>query len=267
MAHKTIREIVMLSPKEKKDLYRVSGLSNKTIDVVKIDNETFTDFSAFSFLMEKSFVKSPTRASDGSIGNLDSYAWFLTPHLKIDFGLLSIESYRTIMMLIQSKNEFSVTCYDPVQDKNVTHNMYFATEQMPKLWSIAKALLNGRGEREYWVELLGVQDYTVELIGTNTDFQKATITYMINVPSDITWEGEKTKKVTVATNYTHKVGMTFKNGDEYIDPTEITLDDRYKFKYWSLLPDGSGFKYADGKEYLFKNNTFLYAIWEAGAPL
>lgn len=265
MAHRTIREIVMLSPEDKKELYRVSGLSNKTIDVVKIDNETFTDFSAFSFLMEKSFVKSPTRASDGSIGNLDSYAWFLTPHLKIDFGLLSIESYRTIMKLIQSKNEFTVTCYDPVQDKNVTHNMYFATEQMPKLWSIAKALVNGRGQYESWVELLGVQDYTVELIGTNTNVKEVTISYNLNIPSGVTWDGEKIKSVMVATNFTHNVGMTFKKDDEYIDPTELTFGNKYKFKYWSNNSDGSGFKYADGNEYLFKSNTFLYAIWEAGA--
>ena len=265
MAHRTIREIVMLSPEDKKELYRASGLPNKTIEAVKIDNETFTDFSAFSFLMEKSFVKSPTRASDGSIGNLDSYAWFLTPHLKIDFGLLSIESYRTIMRLIQSKNEFTVTCYDPVQDKNVTHNMYFATEQMPKLWSIAKALVSGSGKREEWVELLGVQDYTIELIGTNTDVEPIAVIYDLNVPLNATWGGEINYIAETTSHITHLVGAAFNNNGERSDATDITFGNLYKFKYWCDKADGTGFKYVNGNEYLFKTDTTLFAIWEAGA--
>jgi hypothetical protein len=43
-----------------------------------------------------------------------------------------------------------------------TNEMYFTTEEMPKLWTIVSAL-NG----ENCVELLGVQDYTVEMVGTN----------------------------------------------------------------------------------------------------
>jgi hypothetical protein len=169
----TLRDIMMMSPEARKNLYRVSGVEGdkpKHIDKVTIDNNTFTDYSAFSYIMEKSYVKSPVRSNSGAIENLDSYAWFLTPHLKIDFGAMSIDSYRTIMKLIRAKNEFVVTCYDVVNDVDVTHNMYFATEEMPKLWAIAKAL-NG----EEWVELLGVQDYTVELIGTNTDFETVEI--------------------------------------------------------------------------------------------
>ena len=265
MAHRTIREIVGLSPEQKKQLYRVSGLPDKTIDVVKIDNETFTDFSAFSFLNEKSFIKSPSRAFDGSIVNIDSYAWFLTPHLKIDFGLLSIESYRTIMKLIQSKNEFIVTCYDPVQDKNVTHNMYFATEQMPKLWSIAKALVNGNSEKESWVELLGVQDYTIELIGTNTDVEPITVIYDLNVPLNATWGGDICYIAETTSNITHLVGAAFNNNGERPDATTITFGNLYKFKYWCDNANGTGFKYVNGNEYLIKSDITLYAIWEAGA--
>ena len=39
----------------------------------------------------------------------------------------------------------------------------FSTEEMPKLWTIVDAL-NGD---ENAIMLLGVQDYTVEMIGTN----------------------------------------------------------------------------------------------------
>ena len=158
----TIREILQMSPKDRQNLYRVDG-TNKQIHKVTIDGIEFSDYSAFSFLWEKTYVKSPIRSSDGTIENLDSYATFLTPHLKIDFGLLSIDNYRALMKLIYSKNEFRVTCYDIVNDTQTTNYMYFTTEEMPKLWTIVEAL-NGD---ENAVMLLGVQDYTVEMVGTN----------------------------------------------------------------------------------------------------
>ena len=209
MADLTIKQILSKSPSERKALFQSSGLTNKNIDKVIIDGNTFTDFSAFTFLNEKTFVKSPVRSADGSIDNLDSYAWFLTPHLKIDFSLMSIDTYRTMMKLIQSKNEFTVTCYDIVNDIDVTHKMYFATEQMPKLWSIAKSL-NGS---DPWVELYGVQDYTVELIGTNTNFSTVKIKYFLNVPSGATWGGtvQSTSDLETPTNITHKVCYAFQH--------------------------------------------------------
>lgn len=273
MANMTIREIIKLSPEQKKLYYRVSGLENKHIDIVKIDDTPFTDFSAFSFLNEKSFIKSPQRSSDGSIGNLDSYAWFLTPHLKIDFSLLSIDSYRDIMKLIQSKNEFTVTCYDPVEDKDVTHKMYFTTEQMPKLWTIAKALNGGTS----WVELLGVQDYTIELVGTNTDVKTSKITYNLNIPANTTWRGDTSVSVDVASNMTTAFGVSVGNGvydnngdEEKVNATNIQFMDEkgniYIFGYWCANSSGTGFRYVDGDEYRIANDTTVYAIWKVSAP-
>lgn len=267
MADRTLREILKLSPQERRNLYQVNNLSNKHIDRVIIDGNVFTDYSAFTFLMAKTFVKSPVRGADGSISNLDTYAWFLTPQLKMDFALMSIESYRTAMKLIRSKSEFTVTCYDIVEDQDVTNNMYFATEQMPKLWNIAKALLGSSGELESWVELLGVQDYTIELIGTNTDVETNILTYMLNAPSGVVWNGGTTATVETPAHITTNVGTIIStgNGEETIDVSDITFGNTYKFKYWCENPNGSGFKYLDGGEYLFKTAKTLYAIWEAGA--
>lgn len=167
----TIGEILRYSLEERKG----SRFNAVGIDKVLIDGNEFTDYGAFSFLREKSYVKSPERSGDGSITNLNSYATFITPHLKIDFSLMSIDSYRRLMELLYSKNEFVVTCYDVVKNETTTNKMYFATEEMPKLWAIAKAL-NG----EEWVELLGVQDYTVEMIGTNADLDMVDILYYDN---------------------------------------------------------------------------------------
>ena len=193
----SIREILEMSKANRIAEYKAVG-----IEKVVIDGNEFTDYGAFSFLYEKSYVKSPVRSGSGTIGNLNSYSTFLTPHLKIDFALMSIDSYRTLMKLIYSKNEFTVTCYDVVYNKQQTHKMYFSTEEMPKLWTIVDAL-NGD---ENAVMLLGVQDYTVEMIGTNNEVETATITYNLNVPSDITWTQETKVAKQFAKNTTVGVG-------------------------------------------------------------
>lgn len=144
-----------------RDNYKANG-----IDKVIIDGNEFSDYAAFSFVWEKSYVKSPERSANGSIGNLDSYPTFITPHLKIDFSLMSIDSYRKLMSLVYMKNEFKVTCYDVVNNRMTTNSMYFSTEEMPKLWNIAKIASSENGMEEI-VYLLGVHEYTVEMIGTN----------------------------------------------------------------------------------------------------
>lgn len=150
----TIEEIL-----KNRDNYRANG-----IEKVTIDGNEFSDYSAFSFVWEKSYAKSPERSAEGSIGNLDSYATFITPHLKIDFSLMSIDSYRKLMGLIYLKNQFTVTCYDVVNNRMTTNEMYFSTEEMPKLWNIAKSV-NSENGLEDIVYLLGVHEYTVEMIG------------------------------------------------------------------------------------------------------
>ena len=274
----SIREILSLTPEQRRNTYGVKGTfidSNgktvaRNIDKVTIDGNVFTDYGAFSFLREKSYVKSPVRSSSGAIDNLNSYATFITPHLKIDFGLMSIDSYRILMNLIYSKNEFTVTCYDVVNNKDTTNKMYFSTEEMPKLWTIVDAL-NGD---ENAIMLLGVQDYTVEMIGTNNEVETATITYKLNVPSNVDWFDDTEVSVEQPINLSLTVGdNAIIEVPDSTDSTKkvptristITFGDRYKFKHWAEKSDGTGFKYIDTDNYLFRTNTILYAIWGKSA--
>lgn len=239
----TIAEILRMSLEERKQAYSVSGLStfdNKPIGIetVIIDGNPFTDYGAFSFLWEKSYVKSPERSGDGTIGNLNSYATFLTPHLKIDFSMMSIDSYRVLMRdLLYKKNEFLVTCYDVVNDKMTTNKMYFSTEEMPKLWTIARAL-NG----EEWVELLGVQDYTVEMIGTNASLETVEILYYDNNGNLIDNATQTVDKGTQAIiNYA------------FVAPTGKKFDG-----WWNTKIDKTGARYKNGEAVDLINNLVLY---------
>lgn len=173
----TIGEILRYSLEERKgSRFNSMGVDKDgnsiNISEVIIDGVHFTDYKAFSFVWEDSYVKQPERSGSGSIENLNSYAWFLTPHLKIDFSALSIDSYRKLIEMKHSKREFVVTCYDPSYNRMTTNKMYFPPEELPKLLTIARAL-NG----EQWVELLGVQDYSIELIGTNASIDKISVLY------------------------------------------------------------------------------------------
>lgn len=181
------------------------------IDEVVIDGVHFTDYKAFSFVWEDSYVKEPKRSGNGSIENLNSYAWFLTPHLKIDFSALSIDSYRKLIVdLKHKKREFVVTCYDPTYNKMTTNKMYFPPEELPKLLTIARAL-NG----EQWVELLGVQDYSIELIGTNASLDKVDILYYNEngvLISEATQYVDRGTETIINYNYTPTSGYKF-NGE------------------------------------------------------
>lgn len=262
----TLRDILQMSPEQRRSEYGVKGVFTdkdgnsvaRHIDKVTINGNVFTDYSAFSFLWEKSYVKSPVRSGDGTIGNLNSYSTFLTPHLKIDFGLMSIESYRKIMQLIYSSNEFLVTCYDVVNNKDTTNKMYFSTEEMPKLWTIVDAL-NGD---ENAIMLLGVQDYTVEMIGTNADVDSITINYYLNSPTGV---GQTTPIFSEDVAIGSEIVL---GGNSGIDGYAF---DGYAFNgKWHLgSVDGALYNHNDGfaieKPYIDENSNSInfYADWTA----
>lgn len=198
----TLFEILSKPIEERKNAYNVKY----KIDEIVIDGQTFSGYKAFSFLWEKSYPKEPVRSSEGVIGNLNDYTSFITPHLKIDFSLMSIDDYRRIMQLVYSKNEFTVTCYDIVNNRMTTNKMYFSTEEMPKLFLLNRAL-NG----ESWIELLAIDGYTVEMIGTNADLDTVTVTYFDIDPITNRFGKTYTKDFYVGQEFIVGESVDFKN--------------------------------------------------------
>lgn len=257
----TIREILGLPfDDERRAKYNANAI-NKRISKVIIDGNTIRGYKAFSFLWEKTYIKSPERSANGTIGNLNSYATFVTPHLQIDFSLLSIDDYRKIMDLIYSRNEHTVQCYDIVYDKITVNKMYFATESMPKLEAITRQLQTDIGTDGYTyntIEVIGVRDYTIELIGTNAQLGGLTVTYHPNIPSGIS-SSLTGVTVDVADGEEILVGV----GTETI--METTLTDtaslNWSFKVWNTKADETGTSYTLNEVKKITQNTELYAIW------
>lgn len=225
------------------------------LDQVEIDGNIIRGYMEYSFLNEKSYFEQPTRSLNGSIENINSYAIFLTPRLVIKYSMMNIEDYRNLLMLLQSKNEFTVTCYDPVLDKRVTHKMYAAPTSMPKIY-------------QQYLMALGVQEFALELIGTNNDVGIFTVTYDYNIPSAYQSSfGTKSATQTFAQNASGVLGAnaTYNIGDTvYQLNSQKSLDllgNKYSFLGWNTKQDGSGFNYIDGDAYFISSDTRLFARW------
>ena len=161
------------------------------IQQIIIDENKFSGYKTFSSYWEKTYAKQPERSASGVISNLDSYPTFTTFHLTVNFAMMSIDEYRRLYELMLSKNEFLVTAYNVITGGTHTCKMYFAPDQMPKLYAVARKL---QGEK--FVEVLGVRDYTIELIGTNNDTD---ISFLVEY---VDGNGNSFNKATVQYQYT-----------------------------------------------------------------
>lgn len=245
---RTIEQIMRLPPEQRRSEYTAVDIGN-----VIIDGNVFSNYGTYSFLWEKSYVKSPKRSNGGSIHNLDSYTTFVTGHFKIHFSLMSIDDYRKLMQLLYAKGEHTVTCYDIVFNKRITLNMYFTTEEMPNLFTIAHRLQSmSSDEWEYRVELLGVQDYTVEMVSTNTEAAMVAITYHLNPPNGT---ADTTTRVELARGEDTILG-------EDLSIQSNTFGNAYKFAKWNTRADGTELSYIDGETYTINFDLELYAQWD-----
>lgn len=160
--NRTVEEQANRLPTEYQEHYRTTQL-----DRIEIDGCEIHGYFEYSFMEEKSYVEQPIRSQDGVIAELENYATFLTPRLIIKYNMMGIEDYRTLMTLLKIKNAHVVTCYDVEADRRVTHEMYFATPSMPIIY-------------QRYLAALGIQDYTIELIGTNRRLSDEQIDFWIS---------------------------------------------------------------------------------------
>jgi uncharacterized repeat protein (TIGR02543 family) len=227
------------------------------IKSIKIEGNEFSHYSAFQFAWEKTYSKQPQRSLGGVIGNLNALTTFVVPHLIINFSLLSIDDYRKIIQLDLSKNEFTVECYDPIYNDKFVGKMYLATPEMAKLYTIAKVRFN-ENEWEEYVEIVGVEDYTVELIGTNADVELVSVTYYLNAP-------QNTYPDSASTRYAED---DVYNGEEIILGNAAnaiiseTFGGKKVFNGWNTAADGSGTNYINGNSYIVNGGLNLYAQWK-----
>ena len=152
--HRTVDEQAERLPEELREAYKNSQIDrirmfdgNKTIEL--------TGYAEYSYLDEKSYKEQPVRSQNGAINEIEEYATFLTPRLIVKYNMMGIDDYRSFMKMIKGRNGFAIQCYDPVEDKIVTNEMYVATPSMPIIY-------------QQYLAALGIKEYNIEMIGTNS---------------------------------------------------------------------------------------------------
>lgn len=151
--HRTVYEQANRLPEELREAYIKSQIDRITIFDGTTELEV-TGYAEYSYLDEKSYKTQPVRTQDGVIQEIDEYATFLTPRLIIKYNMMGIDDYRSLMKMLKKQNSFNVKCYDVVEDKIVRNEMYHATPSMPIIY-------------QQYLMAFGIQEYTIELIGTN----------------------------------------------------------------------------------------------------
>lgn len=282
----TMYDILKNSLVERRERYGTTAISH-----IVIDGNKFGGYKTFSSFWEKTYVKQPERSASGVIDNLNSYATFVTFHLKVDFAMMSIDDYRNLYKLMLSKNEFIVTAYNVLDNKNPhTCKMYFAPDQMPKLYAVARKL-QGQGEPNKFIEVLGVQDYTIELIGTNAQLGGLTVTYQYNIDNlkekiiaDIKKDNPNSTVSVGISEGAYGITVDVESGQDIIIgqgadsitnkrlTALITITNEqgitrtkqvdYKFKKWNESENGESVNYLNGQTYTVLNSISFFAQWE-----
>ena len=258
----TVTEVLRL-PLER----RLALSGTKQITSFSLDDQTYTGYKGYSFFWELTLVSQPERSAGGVI-DLTSNAYFITPHLRIDFSLISWDDFRRLRQQQLSKLYFTLKCFDTDFNQMIEEEVYFHPDTLPNFQFMARKL-NG----EKWTEILGAKDYTIELVGTNRGVEQKTITYNLNPPSDVSWVNETQVVKQFGKNTIVGIGnnafiTTCKdtNGEDIKEKiSTLTFGDKYEFEKWTKNANGSGFSYIDGDEYFLRENTALYAKWRASA--
>lgn len=258
----TVNDVLKMPLEERLSLY-----GSKEITSFTLDAETYSGYKGYSFFWGLTVVTDPERSQNGEM-DLSSIAWFITPHLRIDFSLISYHDFMRLRQQQLSKLYFNLTCFDTDFNRTITEEVYFHPDTLPNFATMARKL-NG----EKWTEILGAKDYTVELVGTNRGVEQRTLDYNLNVPSDVVWllptntkrSFAKNTTVGIGNNAIIPIGVDGQGNDITTKMSNVDFDGKYQFKYWNTKPDGTGFSYIDGDEYFLRKDTMLFAIWQGSA--
>lgn len=228
---------------------RLALYGTQNITKFKLDNEEYSGYKAYSFFWEQTLVKQPER-SEGGVIDLSTHSWFLTPHLVIDFSMISYSDFIRLSKQRLSKLEFVLEFYDTVFQQNIRRKVYLTPESQPK-FQLATRKLNG----ENWTEIIGVKDFQVEFIGTNADLDTISITYHSNPPSSS------------GASDISQSSSNLSIGEEVVIGYGITLPSvsGYRLKSWNTKKGGDGETYADNTASTLRGDLVLYAQWESSS--
>lgn len=112
----------------------------------------------------KTYVTSPLRSNDGSIGNINDYDVFFVPRIIISFNFISFEDYVFLNDIINSSNEYYIWYFDHNANRMVGDYFYLTPEESEKLLYVDGSIK-------------GIQNLTLSFVGTLTRQKTSSIRF------------------------------------------------------------------------------------------
>ena len=206
-------------------------MANNVLTDITINGYVSKGYSDFACINSKTYVVEPERASDGSIPDINAYQVFYVPRVKISFKYMKIEDYQRFLVAIEP-NEFIVSYFDYTKGDTVYHKMYCEPQELEKLHS-------------HRLEILGVLNKEISLIGTLNSLETYALTYMANGGNG-SEQGQafvagETLRISAGTNL-YRAG--------------------YSLQKWNTRADGTGLDIMLGSYKVAEDsNLTLYAVW------
>lgn len=175
------------------------------------------------------------RSKKFTLENIDDVEIGQVPQCTIVFKYITIEDFVVLQNILKERH-ISVKYFDIDKGEFVTHDMAITGNDRKKIYS-------------YGRKIMGMQDFTIKLVGTNLDveYTDKSIVYNANggSGSDITNNYSMADQVRLLT--AEDSGFT-KSG--------------YHIKEWNTKVDGTGYTYGLNQSITLWDNLTLYAIWE-----
>lgn len=175
------------------------------------------------------------RSKKFTLENIDDVEIGQVPQCTITFKMLNIEDFKVLQEML-AQRRLTVTYFDIDVGAFVTHDMAITKNERKKIYA-------------YGSKVIGVQDLTIKLVGTNldADYTSKTITYKANGGSG------------------NDVENTHDLADQVVllDGEECGFEKSgYHIAEWNTKADGTGYTYGLNQSITLWKSLTLYAIWE-----
>ena len=184
-----------------------------------------SDYKVFN---TKTYVSSPVRSNDGSIGNINDYDVFFVPRIIITFNFISFEDYVFLNEIINSSNEYYIGYYDTSTGIPSNDYFYLTPEESEKLLYVDGSIK-------------GIQNLTLSFVGTLNQTKTTTIGFF-----------DENKNQLLITNSI--VGERVQLSSLY-KPTNMDTSKKY---YW--YDEFSGVKYYYNDFIILHKQTYMFRL-------
>lgn len=175
------------------------------------------------------------RSRTFTLENIDDVDIGQVPQCTIVFKYIKLNDFIILQELLRERH-ITVTYFDVDYGEWVTHDMAITGNERKKIYSLGR-------------KILGMQDFTIKLVGTNLDKEYAQKSIIYNANG--------------GSGFSFSETYDFANQVIVLNESDSGFSrSGYSLASWNTKADGSGKTYLLGQSITLWNDLTLYAIWE-----